>query len=353
MATTFRKVQRESGAGSESEKVKLKIAITVESVDFDPEGQHHQLLLFSRLICVAMITANTTLPTPPGLLPDGALVAAVQARHPGCARHAGLQIRLSGRNLTENEHIKLGAYHTLEIELQRAFSLAKAAWDGLDLERIREACDPAAQADLAVLLITVRYPPTSAVPCCASADFQGLQHVVRRVVSVSAGKRERRGETMHLWVCGGEQEGLANLCLVGGSLTVVRAKVESNLPRKRGAAASGYDKAMDTFCNKALQAVLRHVDWAVVKCLVVAGPGFAKDKFKEYLDAEAVRQDIRCTWSACFRCGMYLGLGHWGLGACPVSHLRSGCKVNCRACARQAAHPEQAPHHHSAGFVSI
>ncbi len=32
------------------------------------------------------------------------------------------------------------------------------------------------------------------------------------------------------------------MCLVGGSTTLVRARVEANLPRKRGAAALGYDK---------------------------------------------------------------------------------------------------------------
>ena len=52
--------------------------------------------------------------------------------------------------------MKLGAYHTLEIELQRPFSLHKQAWDLLDLERIKQACDPAASADLAAVLITVR-----------------------------------------------------------------------------------------------------------------------------------------------------------------------------------------------------
>jgi protein pelota len=40
-------------------------------------------------------------------------------------------------------------------------------------------------------------------------------------------------------------------------------------------------------------AVARHVDWSVVKCLVVAGPGFAKDTFKAFLDAEAVKRDVR------------------------------------------------------------
>ena len=47
------------------------------------------------------------------------------------------------------------------------------------------------------------------------------------------------------------QEGLANVCLVGASITVVAAKVEGSIPRKRGAAAAGYDKALDRFFDKA------------------------------------------------------------------------------------------------------
>eukprot|EP00877_Chromochloris_zofingiensis_P014927 jgi/Chrzof1/9689/Cz04g12080.t1 len=190
-ATTFRKVARETGTGAESERVKLKLTIKVEGVEFDPEG--------------------------------------------------GV-IRLKGKNLTESEHIKLGAYHTIELEEQRAFTIHKSTWDALDVERIRTACDPKLSADLAAVLIT---------------------------------------------------EGLAHVCLVGASTTLVRAKVEANLPRKRGAAAAGYDKAWNKFLDNVFTAVVRHVDWDIVKCLVIAGPGFAKDEFKEYLDLEAVKREIR------------------------------------------------------------
>jgi hypothetical protein len=41
------------------------------------------------------------------------------------------------------------------------------------------------------------------------------------------------------------------VCLVGASITVVAAKVEGSIPRKRGAAAAGYDKALDRFFDKA------------------------------------------------------------------------------------------------------
>jgi protein pelota len=42
-----------------------------------------------------------------------------------------------------------------------------------------------------------------------------------------------------------------------------------------------------------LQAVIRHVRFDVVKCLLIASPGFVKDQFYEYMIAEAVKQDIK------------------------------------------------------------
>mmetsp|Transcript_13567 Transcript_13567/g.23825 ORF Transcript_13567/g.23825 Transcript_13567/m.23825 type:complete len:383 (-) Transcript_13567:665-1813(-) len=190
-STTFRKVARDTGTSTDSERVKIRLTVDVESVDFDAEG---------------------------GVL------------------------RVSGRNLEENEHVKLGAYHTLELEVQRAFTVTKACWDAVDIERLRTVSNPQLSADLAAVLIT---------------------------------------------------EGLAHVCLVGSATTLIRAKIEANLPRKRGPAIAGYDKAYQKFQEGVLQAVLRHVDFSVVKCLVLAGPGFAKDTLKEFMDKEAVRRDIR------------------------------------------------------------
>ena len=75
--------------------------------------------------------------------------------HTGSAHFAGASLRLRGKNLTETEHVKLGAYHTVELEPQRPFTLEKQAWDAIDIERIRQATDPALSADLAAVLIIV------------------------------------------------------------------------------------------------------------------------------------------------------------------------------------------------------
>lgn len=42
-----------------------------------------------------------------------------------------------------------------------------------------------------------------------------------------------------------------------------------------------------------MNAVVRHVDWETVKCLVLAGPGFVKDDLKKHMEEEAVRRDLR------------------------------------------------------------
>ena len=51
------------------------------------------------------------------------------------------------------------------------------------------------------------------------------------------------------------QEGLAHLCLVGAATTLQKAKVEMSMPRKRGAAAAGFDTAYKNFLDR-----VSHID---------------------------------------------------------------------------------------------
>ena len=69
----------------------------------------------------------------------------------------------------------MGAYHTIDVEPQRKFTLTKPdGWDSVALDRVDEACDAARTADLAAIVM---------------------------------------------------QEGLANICLVTSSMTVQKQKV--------------------------------------------------------------------------------------------------------------------------------
>lgn len=124
-ATILYQVVKESSTGSTtSNKIRLNLTIQVERVQFDPDT------------CV---------------------------------------LRLSGRNRQETEHVKMGAYHTLDLELQRNFTIQKAVWDTVVLDRLEEACDPVKQAEVAAVVM---------------------------------------------------QPGLANICLLTGSMTIVRQRID-------------------------------------------------------------------------------------------------------------------------------
>ena len=47
----------------------------------------------------------------------------------------------------------MGAHHTLEMELHRAFSIEKDDWDMISLDRIDTACDQTKKADAAAVVL--------------------------------------------------------------------------------------------------------------------------------------------------------------------------------------------------------
>ena len=61
-------------------------------------------------------------------------------------------LHINGRNVEENKFVKLGAHHTIDVELNHRFSLYKAHWDSGALERIDTACDAARTADVAAVV---------------------------------------------------------------------------------------------------------------------------------------------------------------------------------------------------------
>ncbi|XP_058877485.1 protein pelota homolog [Acipenser ruthenus] len=189
-ASTIRKVQTESSTGSVgSNRVRTTLTICVETIDFDSQA---------------------------------------------------CQLRVKGTNIQENEYVKMGAYHTIELELNRKFTLAKKLWDSVVLERIEQACDPAQKADVGAVVM---------------------------------------------------QEGLANIVLVTPAMTLVRGKVEQTIPRKRRGSCAQHDKALDRFYDAVMQGILRHINFEVVKCVLIASPGFVKDQFCTYLFQQAVKTD--------------------------------------------------------------
>ncbi|XP_046681539.1 LOW QUALITY PROTEIN: protein pelota-like [Homalodisca vitripennis] len=189
-ASTIRKVQNESSTGSStSSRVRTTLTISVETIDFDTQA------------CM---------------------------------------LRLKGRNIEENQYVKMGAYHTLDLEVNRKFSLCKPEWDSVALERVDLACDPTQNADVAAVIM---------------------------------------------------QEGLAHICLITASMTLVRAKIDQVIPRKRKGNIKQHEKGLQKFYDNVMQGILRHVNFDIVKCVLIASPGFVRDQFHEFMMQEAVKTD--------------------------------------------------------------
>jgi len=191
-ASTIRKVTTESSTGSTtSNRVRTTLTIRVEGIDFDTQG------------CM---------------------------------------LRLNGRNIEENKYVKMGAYHTLDLEMNRKFTLSKPCWDSVHLERIELACDPSQSADLAAIVM---------------------------------------------------QEGLAHVCLVTSCMTLVRAKIDVQIPRKRRGDVKQHEKGLYRFYDQIIQALMRHVNFDVVKAVLIASPGFVRNQFYEYMYQQAVKLEYK------------------------------------------------------------
>ena len=49
-------------------------------------------------------------------------------------------LQISGRVTLENPYVKMGAFHTLDIEANRDVRIVKEDWDSISLERVTDAC---------------------------------------------------------------------------------------------------------------------------------------------------------------------------------------------------------------------
>lgn len=155
------------------------------------------------------------------------------------------QLHVSGQIATETKYTKIGQFHTLDLELQRNFTLTKDAQDG-------EAWDSVAREQLAE----------------ATDQTRGTEAVA--VVM---------------------QEGLANICFITQFQTVLRQRVEHTVPRKRTGAgrSADHDKGLQKFfivvldtLKRQLAALLENKPDAIFPILL-GSPGFTAAGFLKHI----------------------------------------------------------------------
>lgn len=163
--------------------------------------------------------------------------------------------------MNENDWVKMGAHHTLDLEANRDFRLWKQdGWDSVSLERVEEATKEGRGADIGAVVL---------------GEGEQLVRLRRRIKTTS----EKLATEMSFLVLSRfyHSPGNATICLLSEHMTVIRQRIDASIPRKRAGAASTHEKAMEKFFAQVYAGILKHLPYQSLRAIVLASPGFTKD----------------------------------------------------------------------------
>jgi len=214
--TLSRRVQSVTATGStSSERVHLHLTLRVTKLEFSSSS-------------TSAAGADAAQPTNGPAIPTASL-------------------SISGQVAAENKHVKMGAFHTLDLEAHRNVKIIKEYWDSVALQRVEEAIVPGRGAEVGAI------------------------------------------------VCG---EGTAAVCLVSEHMTVIRQRIDVPVPRKRMGSSSMHEKGLTKFYSALYAAFLRHIPVDTLRVVVIASPGFTKDSVYDYIFQEATRTSNKSVLQA-------------------------------------------------------
>ena len=150
-------------------------------------------------------------------------------------------MRIRGKTVEQNEYVPNQSYHTAEVQLNKKLKINKPEWDDVSY---------------------------GIVIACSSVE-----------------KKAEVGAVVL-------QEGVAHLCLVTDTMTVLRNKIEKSIPRKsRDAGGSSHDKALSKFLDIVQATVSRNFDFEKLKVIILASPGFTAAALQKEILAAAIKND--------------------------------------------------------------
>ena len=152
------------------------------------------------------------------------------------------QLHVKGRIASETDVASMGQYHTLHLEVGKAFTVDRPlGWDSVSVTMLQDAL---------------------------RVDKGGA---VAAVVM---------------------QEGLANICLVTETRTVLLQRLERKVPSKRDNPKQ-LSSATQSFFSLVLTNLTREIDFSTPRPLLLASPGFVAADFKAFVGREAVKGERR------------------------------------------------------------
>ncbi|KAJ7590994.1 eRF1 domain 1-domain-containing protein [Mycena floridula] len=214
-APAIRRIQKVSSTGSsESQRVRLNLTIQVSRVEF----------------------SSSAAPSESSNDPNSS----------SSANSTTTSLHISGPVVLENQHVRMGAYHTLDIETQRDVRIEKVdGWDSVAIARMEESIVPGKGAEVGAV------------------------------------------------VCG---EGTAAFCLLSEHMTLVTHRITVPIPRKAASSgASQHEKGLTKFYGLVYDAFIRHIPYGNVglKAIVIASPGWVRDALYDFMIDQAGRRGDR------------------------------------------------------------
>ncbi|KAH8582091.1 pelota Dom34 pelota like RNA binding domain [Cryptosporidium sp. chipmunk genotype I] len=148
--------------------------------------------------------------------------------------YGGQTLRVSGFNAIDNEYVKMGQHHTMELKVGSELILYKRSWDWLARTRLDEACKKKIGAgdDILILLIG---------------------------------------------------NGVANMFLVSPQKTVKLFSVSHNITRGGQNSNHPYKESKNKFFQVITQNLVSHLNFDDLDNIILGGPGFFKDEFFKFL----------------------------------------------------------------------
>ena len=244
-ASTVRRIQSESSTGSiESHRMRLQLTLSVTKIDFE--------MAAGSGMSSAVSTSNEPLSesdaSSPASTPMSSLVLGEAGSTPSLSGASQGQptLHISGRVAVENNHVRTGSFHTLDIELNRKVSITKEQWDQHHLDILEESGNAGSTAEVGAIILG---------------------------------------------------EGRAIVCLLTNTMTIIKQRIQVSLPRKRAGAgygvaqqSTGTTKLTDRFYTQVYDAVIKLLSLPEMRVVLLASPGFWRDNMYDYLLSEATKR---------------------------------------------------------------
>lgn len=156
-------------------------------------------------------------------------------------------LRLRGPTVDPHDDVPIGLYHLAEVVYNVPVTVYKLEWDQVAYDVITKACRIESKAELGAVVL---------------------------------------------------QEGVAHLCLLTDSMTVLVHKQEKLIPKKRRGDALAHDKAVQTFLTATAQLMRRHFDLTRLKAVVLALPGYVAQQLSDVFFDLATKAGDKATLAA-------------------------------------------------------